>query len=147
MTKSPSKVQMDLARLGSRFTRFLLVIAAILLVLEFIVHRHGETHIEESFMFPAIYGFIAFVFIVEVGKLLRRLIMRDEHYYADEEDAEGDHHVRKSAARPYHVAWCLCSAIHTPCFAPAMDAGDDWSVCMGFIHGRGYPCDLACDGL
>ena len=41
MTKSPSKVQLDLTRLGSRFTRFLLVIAIILLVVEFLVHLHG----------------------------------------------------------------------------------------------------------
>lgn len=94
MSKSPSKVQLDLTRLGSRFTRFLLVIALILLVLEFIVHRHGETHLEESFMFPAIYGFIAFVFIVEIGKILRRLIMRDESYYEDQDDTGENSHVR-----------------------------------------------------
>ena len=94
MTKSPSKVQLDLTSLGSRFTRFLLVIAIILLVVEFLVHRHGETHLEESFMFPAIFGFIAFIFIVEVGKILRRLIMRDESYYDDAENTGEDGHVR-----------------------------------------------------
>ena len=93
MTKSPSKVQLDLNRLGSRFTCFLLVIAIILLVVEFLVHRHGETHLEESFMFPAIFGFIAFIFIVEVGKILRRLIMRDESYYDDAENTGEDGHV------------------------------------------------------
>jgi len=94
MTKSPSKVQLDLTRLGRHFTRFLLVIAIILLVVEFLVHRHGETHLEESFMFPAIFGFIAFIFIVEVGKILRRLIMRDESYYDDAENTGEDGHVR-----------------------------------------------------
>ncbi|ADE38702.1 hypothetical protein [Candidatus Puniceispirillum marinum] len=94
MSKSPSKTQLDLARLGSRFTRFLLVIAVILIALEFVVHRHGETLIEDSFMFPAIYGFIAFIFIVEVGKILRRLIMRDESYYDDKQDTGEDSHVR-----------------------------------------------------
>ena len=93
MTKSPSKVQLDLNRLGIRFTRFLLVVAVILLVVEFLVHRHGETHLEESFMFPAIFGFIAFIFIVEVGKILRRLIMRDESYYDDTENTGEDGHV------------------------------------------------------
>ena len=94
MTKLTSKVQLDLTHLGSRFTRFLLVIAIILLVVEFLVHRHGETHLEESFMFPAIFGFIAFIFIVEVGKILRRLIMRDESYYDDAENTGEDGHVR-----------------------------------------------------
>lgn len=93
MTKSPSKFQLDLNRLGGRFTRFLLVIAVILLIVEFLVHRHGETHLEESFMFPAIFGFIAFIFIVEVGKILRRLIMRDESYYDDAENTGEDGHV------------------------------------------------------
>lgn len=93
MTKSPSKFQLDLNRLGSRFTRFLLIIAVILLVVEFLVHRHGETYLEESFMFPAIFGFIAFIFIVEVGKILRRLIMRDESYYDDAETTGEDGHV------------------------------------------------------
>jgi hypothetical protein len=44
--------------------------------------------IEESFLFPAIFGFFAFVFIVQVGKWLRRMIMRPEDYY--EEGASDD---------------------------------------------------------
>jgi hypothetical protein len=44
--------------------------------------------IEDSFMFPAIFGFFAFVFIVQVGKWLRRMIMRPEDYY--EEGASDD---------------------------------------------------------
>ena len=32
-------------------------------------------------MFPAIYGFLAFLFIVQVGKWLRLMIMRKEDYY------------------------------------------------------------------
>jgi hypothetical protein len=34
-------------------------------------------------MFPAIFGFFAFVFIVQVGKWLRRMIMRPEDYYGE----------------------------------------------------------------
>ena len=45
-------------------------------------------------MFPAIFGFIAFIFIVEVGKILRRLIMRDESYYDDVVNTGEDGHVR-----------------------------------------------------
>jgi len=42
------------------------------------------------FFFPAIYGFLAFVFIVMMGKLLRQVIMRPENYYQDEEDDRDD---------------------------------------------------------
>ena len=72
-----------LQRLGSRFTAILLAIAAVLVVLEFILHRHGEVAAEDFPLFPALFGFLAFVFIVQVGKWLRAMIMRDEDYYDD----------------------------------------------------------------
>ena len=72
-----------LQRLGSRFTAILLAIAAVLVVLEFIFHRHGEVAAEDFPLFPALVGFLAFLFIVQVGKWLRVMIMRDEDYYDD----------------------------------------------------------------
>ena len=72
-----------LQRLGSRFTVSLLVVALVLVVLEFILHRHGEVAAEDFPLFPALFGFAAFLFIVQVGKWLRMMIMRDEDYYDD----------------------------------------------------------------
>ena len=72
-----------LQRFGSRFTAILLAIAAVLVVLEFIFHRHGEVAAEDFPLFPALFGFLAFLFIVQVGKWLRVMIMRDEDYYDD----------------------------------------------------------------
>ena len=72
-----------LQRLGSRFTAILLAIAALLVVLEFIFHRHGEVAAEDFPLFPALFGFLAFLFLVQVCKWLRVLIMRDEDYYDD----------------------------------------------------------------
>ena len=72
-----------LQRLGSRFTMGLLALALLLVVLEFILHRHGEVTAEGFPLFPALFGFAAFLFIVEVGKWLRIMIMRDEDYYDD----------------------------------------------------------------
>ena len=72
-----------LQRLGSRFTTILLAIAALLVVLEFILHRHGEVAVEDVPLFPALFGFLAFLFIVQIGKWLRLMIMRDEDYYDD----------------------------------------------------------------
>ena len=72
-----------LQRLGSRFTMGLLAVALVLVVLEFILHRHGEVAAENFPLFPALFGFAAFLFIVQVGKWLRMMIMRDEDYYDD----------------------------------------------------------------
>ena len=72
-----------LQRLGSQFTVGLLVVALVLVVLEFILHRHGEVAAEDFPLFPALFGFAAFLFIVQVGKWLRAMIMRDEDYYDD----------------------------------------------------------------
>ena len=81
MTDRPTKTNTEMQKLGEYFTRFLLGIAIILAILELFLHRHGVAPIEDSFMFPAIFGFLAFMFIVQVGKWLRLMIMRPEDYY------------------------------------------------------------------
>ena len=88
MTDRTIKTSSDLQRLGKHFTRFLLGIAIILAIFELFLHRHGVATIEDGFMFPAIFGFLAFMFIVQVGKWLRLMIMRPEDYY--EGDASDD---------------------------------------------------------
>ena len=70
-----------LKRLGSRFSLLLVIVAVSLVILEFVIHRHGEIAAEDFPIFPAIYGFLAFLFIVQVGKWLRLIIMRQEDYY------------------------------------------------------------------
>ena len=79
--KTDAGTDAALKRLGHNFVRVLLGIAVLLVVLEFIIHRHGEIALEEIPLFPALYGFIAFVFIVYAGRGLRLLIMRREDYY------------------------------------------------------------------
>ena len=81
MTDRPTETSADLQKLGKHFTRFLLGIAIVLAILELFLHRHGVAPIEDSFMFPAIFGFLAFIFIVQVGKWLRLMITRPEDYY------------------------------------------------------------------
>lgn len=79
---APQKTALE--TLGSRFTILLGVVAVVLVVLELFLHRHGEFGFEDMFLFPAIYGFLAFLFIVQVGKWLRLVIMRKEDYYDGE---------------------------------------------------------------
>lgn len=79
--KTDAETDAALKRLGHNFVRVLLGIAVLLVVLEFIIHRHGEIALEDIPLFPALYGFVAFVFIVYAGRGLRLLIMRREDYY------------------------------------------------------------------
>ena len=88
MTEKPTQKTADMQKMGRIFARALMAIAVILAILEVFLHRHGVAVIEDSYMFPAIFGFFAFVFIVQVGKWLRRMIMRPEDYY--EEGASDD---------------------------------------------------------
>lgn len=56
-------------------------ISALLVVLDFVVHRHIYVHFEEIPAFYAIYGFIACVVLVVLAKLMRLVLMRSETYY------------------------------------------------------------------
>ena len=57
------------------FTQFIIAAAGLLLIIDFTIHRHAYFHLEEIIGFPAMFGFICFVFIVIVGKHLRKILM------------------------------------------------------------------------
>ena len=72
----------------------LYVSCAILILLDFIVHRHVSHPWEQLLGFYSIYGFIGCVSIVFGSKWLRILVKRREDYYdRDElnEEAGGQH--------------------------------------------------------
>ena len=73
-----------LALMGKWATRVLLAAGVVLVVLEFVVHRHGEIAAEDIPLFPAVYAFVICVAIVAGGIYLRKVAMRDEDYYDDE---------------------------------------------------------------
>ncbi|MGQ8366837.1 hypothetical protein [Glaciecola sp. 1036] len=64
------------------------VICGLLVILDFVVHRHIYVSFEEIPAFYAIYGFIACVVLVVIAKEMRKLVMRDENYYQDRDDTE-----------------------------------------------------------
>ena len=66
----------------------LYVVCALLVVAEFIVHRHIYMPLEKAPAFYAIYGFLALVGVVLLAKGLRRLVGRREGYY-DKDEAPG----------------------------------------------------------
>ena len=60
------------------------VICGILLLLDFVIHRHTKFAIEEIPGFYALFGFIAFCVLVLGSFGLRKLVMRKEDYYDDD---------------------------------------------------------------
>lgn len=61
-------------------------ICVVLVILDFVIHRHIYLSFEEIPAFYAIYGFVACVVLVVLAKLMRLVLMRDEHYYDERLD-------------------------------------------------------------
>ena len=81
-----------------RFIRGFFVVAALLFLADFVVHRHTYHEAEKIPGFYAIYGFVGCVILVLVAKEMRRVVMRDEDYYDDPRDARaGDSQESASA--------------------------------------------------
>jgi len=78
-----------------RVLHVLYVICALLLVADFIIHRHVIHDWEKISGFYALYGFVACVTLVLIAKGLRKLVMRREDYYekAVPEKDKGKQHV------------------------------------------------------
>nr|NJM04472.1 hypothetical protein [Desulfobacula sp.] len=59
--------------------------AALVLVMvaEAFVDMHAEFEVEQFFGFYAVYGFISYVSLIMIAKLLRKILMRKEDYYGD----------------------------------------------------------------
>ena len=82
MTEPENKTYLfDNPRNTRLVVRALLVICALLVGLDLVVHRHISHPWEEFFSFYAFYGFIACVLLVLLAKEMRKLVMRDEDYY------------------------------------------------------------------
>jgi hypothetical protein len=61
--------------------RILYGACVVLVIADFLVHRHISTDVERVPAFYALYGFVALVGVVMAAKGLRRIVMRDEDYY------------------------------------------------------------------
>ncbi|KAA9130291.1 hypothetical protein F3N42_13210 [Marinihelvus fidelis] len=59
----------------------LYVACAILVVVDFFVHRHIMFAIEKIPAFYALFGFVACVVLVWIATWMRKFLMRDEDYY------------------------------------------------------------------
>ena len=73
----------------------LYISCGILLLLDFIIHRHVTHHWEGLLGFYSIYGFVGCTAIVLGSKVLRVMVERSEDYYEKEsmEEEQGDRNV------------------------------------------------------
>ncbi len=58
-------------------------ICMLLVLVDFVVHRHIGFNWEKIPAFYAIYGFVACVLLVLIAKKIRNVVMRKEDYYDD----------------------------------------------------------------
>jgi len=56
-------------------------ICILLVIADFVIHRHTTMLWEKIPAFYALYGFTACVVLVVVAKLMRKVVMRKENYY------------------------------------------------------------------
>ncbi len=61
--------------------RIFYALCVLLVLADFIVHRHILTNIEKIPAFYALYGFVACVILVLIASQMRKFLMRDEQYY------------------------------------------------------------------
>ncbi len=65
----------------SKMLKVFYVICGLLVVADFIVHRHIYHDWEKIPAFYAIYGFVGCVVLVLIAKEMRKVLMRGEDYY------------------------------------------------------------------
>jgi len=80
---SPQEKQylFDNPRNVTRLLRGFYLVCAILLILDFALHRHVIHSWENIPGFYAIFGFVACVLLVLIAKEMRKVVMRKEDYY------------------------------------------------------------------
>lgn len=64
-----------------RILRVFYAICALLVALDFFIHRHTYHPLEELYAFYPVYGFVGCVVLVLIAKWMRTFLMRDEDYY------------------------------------------------------------------
>lgn len=60
---------------------FFYIVLVGLLIAELFIHKHHGLSWEHYHGFYAVYGFLSYVFLIFVAKILRKIVMRREDYY------------------------------------------------------------------
>jgi hypothetical protein len=77
----PKKYWLDNPKNVDKLVYAVYAVCAVLFFSDLIYHKHPHYEAEEWLGFYGVFGFVAFFGIVMAGKLLRKLIKRDEDYY------------------------------------------------------------------
>ena len=64
-----------------RLLKFFYISLAVLLIVDFFIHKHAEFTWEKAPDFFAVYGFVSCILLVLIAKILRLFIQRNENYY------------------------------------------------------------------
>lgn len=105
--KDEKKYLFDDQKNIKRLLNILYVCCALLVVLDFVIHRHTIHDWEKLWAFYPLYGFIGCVVLVIVATWMRNFLMRPEDYYDNPtatesnnaplnkgaENKKGEHHV------------------------------------------------------
>ena len=67
----------------SRLLKGFYAVCALLVLADFVFHRHIGFDWEKVPAFYALYGFVACVLLVLIAKQMRKILMRKEDYYDD----------------------------------------------------------------
>ena len=73
--------------------RVFYALCVLLVLADFVVHRHVYMSWEALPTFYALYGFVACVVLVVIAKEMRKVLMRKEDYYATDENEGGEQDV------------------------------------------------------
>ena len=74
-------MNLDSKTSGRRAFWTIVAIGTLSVLLDFTYDKHGHLPIEDTIGFHAWYGFVSCVALVFAARGLRRILMRDEHYY------------------------------------------------------------------
>lgn len=77
----PRKYWLDNPKNVDKVVYAVYAICAALFLADLFYHKHPHYEAETWLGFYGIFGFIAFFGVVMLGKVLRKIIMRDEDYY------------------------------------------------------------------
>ena len=64
-----------------KFLRVFFAALAVLLIVDFLIHKQPHFRWENAPDFYAVYGFVSCVALIFIAKLLRLFVRRDEDYY------------------------------------------------------------------
>ena len=72
---------LDSAENRAKVRKYFYIFLGILLIIDFLIPKHGHFSWESAPEFYAVYGFVACVCLIFISKVLRLLVKRKEDYY------------------------------------------------------------------